>query len=580
MAAALTGNAQAAQMIEQIQLANLFLERSGDERRGDAYQLHPFFREALLQRLADSEQRLLHRSAAAWLETHSQEEKAISHALAGGDWQRAVRLILQQAGDKIRQGEIRTLENWVEAVPAEEQARSPDMKVLLGWVWYLGGNVPQAQELASTLAASEIQPHILKRGWWSGLRCQLALVQENNRQALELAQVALAETDPAEDFIRGLLLSSLAAAEQALGNTEGALTHYREALQINRQAGNLLMTLFSLVSLGIELNEQGGRLRALELCNEALIDLAGYDHPLTGLIDLLQARLYWEADQLDNAQAALDEADRKLEQLGVLGFTISSDMIRVEILAAREEYGEALRLNNLNRRRARSGEMVGFRRLFDMLRAEISLKMGSLAAVEDWLEGADLPASPEEDPAREMEHVVKARYLVDTGALDEASQLLEALEIYARRSRRVRVLISTLLIKATLEWKRGELGKVKVYLEETLALAVPEGYIRLILDNGALLLGLMAQMPGAPSEIRSRFRATQPAGTPELVEMLTAREIDVLRLLAENNTNPEIAQKLFLSTETVKVHLKHIFQKLDVADRRQAVRRARELEIL
>lgn len=141
--------------------------------------------------------------------------------------------------------------------------------------------------------------------------------------------------------------------------------------------------------------------------------------------------------------------------------------------------------------------MIGFRRLFNMLRAEISLKMGSLAAVENWLEEADLPAIPEDDPAREMEYVIKARYLVDIGALDEASRLLEILESYARRSRRVRVLISTLLNKATLEWKKGELGKVKVYLEEALALAVPQGYFRLLLDSGALLLGLLAQMPGA-----------------------------------------------------------------------------------
>jgi LuxR family maltose regulon positive regulatory protein len=136
------------------------------------------------------------------------------------------------------------------------------------------------------------------------------------------------------------------------------------------------------------------------------------------------------------------------------------------------------------------------------------------------------------------------------------------------------------LNRAALEWKKGELGRVKINLEEALELAVPQGYIRLLEDSGALLLGLLAQMPGAPAEIRARFRASHPAETPELVEMLTAREIDVLRLLAENDTNPEIARKLFLSPETVKVHLKHIFQKLDVTDRRQAVRRARELEIL
>jgi LuxR family maltose regulon positive regulatory protein len=575
MAVALTGDAESAQVIEQTYQSNLFLER-----QDDVYQLHPFFREALQQRLAGSEQKALHQKAAGWLESHSQPEKATSHAIAGGDWQQAGRLILQQAKGKIQQGEIHTLENWLDAIPAGEQAQLPDLQVLLGWVWYLLGKVPQAQELASALAAPEKQEQILNKGWWYGLRCQLALVEENNRQAFELARLALNETVPPEDFIRGLLLTSLAAAEQALGDTEGAVTHYKEALQVNRQAGNLLMTLFSLVSLGIELNEQGQRQRAVELCDEALNDLADSDHLLTGLVDLLQARLYWEADQLQDAQTSLDQATWKLEQLGVPGFQISADLQRVEILIAREEYGDALRLTNLNRRRARSGEMIGFLRFFDMLRAEISLKMGNLAAVEGWLERADLPARPEEDPAREMEYVLKAQYMVDTGAVDEASQLLEILEVYARRARRIRVLIASLLISATLAWKKGELGRVKICLEESLSLAVPQGYIRLLLGGGSLLLGLLAQMPGAPAEIRARFRSSQPIETPELVEMLTAREADVLRLLADNYTNQDIARELFLSPETVKVHLKHIFQKLDVTDRRQAVRRARELEIL
>jgi LuxR family transcriptional regulator, maltose regulon positive regulatory protein len=575
MAAALTENDQAAGMLKQIQQANLFLEHSGD-----TFQLHPFFREALLQRLSDAQRKSLHREAAVWFEAHSRPDTAITHSLAGEDWGTAVRLILEQAEDKFRLGEIQTLERWVNALPKEEQSKYPDLQALTGLVLYLSGKIPEAIELEHGLAAPEIERRLLSKGWWAALRCQLALVQENNRLALEIAQKALADADLSNDFIRGILLTSLATAEQASGNADEAVTHFRQAIQVNQRAGNLMIVVFSLTGLGIELNEQGQRLRAMELCDEALIDLTDENQPLSGLIDLLLARLFWEADQLDKAQTALDEASRKLEQLGVLGFEITADIIRVEILTAREEYGEALRLTKLNRRRTRSGEMLGFRRIFDMLRAEISLKMGNLEAVEDWLEGADLPASAEDDPAREMEYVVKARYLVDAGALDEGGRLLETLEGYGRRSRRVRVLISILLNKATLEWKKGELGKVKTCLEEALALAIPQGYIRLLLEGGGLLLGLLAQMPGAPAEIRARFRASHPAGTPELVEMLTAREIDVLRLLAENNTNPEIAHKLVLSPETVKVHLKHIFQKLDVTDRRQAVRRARELEIL
>lgn len=575
LATALAGTDQAARTLDQIQQANLFLDR-----QGDTFQFHPFFREALLPRLAGSDSRTWRQKAAAWFEAHALPDKAISQALAGEAWELAIRLILQQAEHRLRQGEIQTLQNWIEAVPADEQARSADLQVLGGWVWYLLGQVPQAQALANALAAPEKQAAIHRAGWWVGLRCQLALVQEQNHQALELARLALAETGPGEDFIRGLLLSSLATAAQALGDSAGAVAAYREAVEVNRRAGNQLMAIYSLVSLGIELNAQGQRLRVVALCGEAQSDLAGGDEPLSGLIDLLLARMHWEADQLAEAEAALGEAARKLEHLNIPGFQISADLLRVEILSAREAYAEALRLANLNRRRARAAEMIGFRRLFDLARAEIALKMGNLAAAAGWLEGADLPASPDDDPARDAEFIVKARCLVETGPLDEAGRLLETLEDYARQGRRGRLLISALLARAALEWKRGELGRVRAALEEALALAVPQGYVRLLLDGGALLLGLVAQLPGAPPEIRARFRASAPAGAPELVEMLTAREIDVLRLLAENRTNPEIARQLVLSAETVKVHLKHIFQKLGVGDRRQAARRARELGII
>ena len=432
MAAAQTGNDQAADMLEHIQRSNLFIERQGDR-----FRLHPFFRDALLQRQSDSQRRSLYRQAAAWFEAHSLPDTAISHTLAGEDWEAAVRLQLGQAEYKIRLGEIQTLERWMEAIPKEELANFPDLQVLNGLVLYLSGRIPEAIELEHVLMVPEKEARISRKGWWAGLRCQLELVQEHNRQAFELANLALADTNLSDDFIRGILLNSLATAEQALGDVEAAVSHFRQSIQVNQRTGNLLIVVFSLAGLGIELNEQGQRLRAMELCEEASINLTNEDQPLSGMINLLRARLYWEADELDKAQTALDEASRKLGQLGVLGFKITADIIQVEMLAAREEYGDALNLINLNRRRTRSGEMVGFRRLFDMLRAEISLKMGNLAAVEDWLEGADLPASPEEDPAREMEYIVKSRYLADSGALDEASRLLEDLESYARHSRRV-----------------------------------------------------------------------------------------------------------------------------------------------
>ncbi|MDR3574971.1 MAG: LuxR C-terminal-related transcriptional regulator [Anaerolineaceae bacterium] len=578
MALAVTNSSDVIDLLAHISEADLFLQR-----QDSTYQLHPFFREVLLQRLPEDAKQLLNQQVAAWFEINGNPEKAIAHATAGKDWDRAVRLILQSSQNKFQSGEIRTLEGWVQSIPALVQLQFPDLQLLSGWICYLAGKVPEAQKLAVYLEDANQQVQIRQKGWWAGLRCQLALVQEQNRQALELARIALAETDSRDLFMRGILLSSLATAQQALGDSAEAAANFKQAMQVNRRVGNLLMSVFGLVSLGMELNNQGQRPRALVLCSEALDEFIGSpqgDYPITGMIYILQARLDWESNHLDQAQKVLKQGTESIKQLGMPGILMAAEFSQAQILAAREDYSKALKLINANRKLARTGEFTGYKQMFDMLRAEIYLKMGNLAAVENWLENAYLPIDPQEDPAREMEFILKARYLVEIGSLNEARPLLDALEIYAQQSGHARIAIPINLTKAALERKNGQLERTNQYLKAALLLAVPGGYIRLLLDGGSSVLGMLAQLPGAPQEIRSMFRPVNSSNASGLVEMLTSRENDVLRLLADNHTNAEIARELVVSSETVKVHMKHIFQKLDVSDRRQAVRRARQLELI
>jgi LuxR family transcriptional regulator, maltose regulon positive regulatory protein len=576
-ALSLADTEDAAALLERILQADLFLY----PLRGE-YQFLPFFREALLQKLSSAESRSLHRKAAAWFETHGLPERAIAHSLAGQDWDCAIRLIFSQVETKLQMGEIQTLQNWLLPIPEDVRGANPDLRVLQGWSEYWLGNVPAALQTVHALEEGMAE-RIQNRGFWAGLRSQLALVQEQNRLAFEFAQQGLAETNEANTFIRGILLSLLATSQQALGDSDGAVANFKLSIKLNRTSGNNPMAFMGLISLGIELNEMGKRDQAFALCNEVIEDTSepsGEMRILSGLVDLLLARLYWEANQLEEAQIRIDQSSEKLDRLGIPGLQISGELIRVLILMAREDFGDALNLINRNRRRARSGEFVGFRQIFDLLRADVHFRMGNLSGVNEWLEGAELPASPFDNPARELEFVLKAQYLMETGSIDEAGQLLNVLEDYAQKIQHIRILIAVLLNQATLAWKKGNPGLVKKILEEALALAAPRQYIRVLLDYAGPLLGLLAQLPGAPAEIRTRFRALEPSDQPGLIEMLTAREMDVLQLLAENKTNPEIARQLVLSGETIKVHLKHIFQKLEVADRRQAVRRARELELI
>ncbi|HVN53324.1 MAG TPA: LuxR C-terminal-related transcriptional regulator [Anaerolineaceae bacterium] len=581
LCSALSGNPDSPALLEQIEAANLFIHRvSGHE---PAYQFQPFFREALLSRLDAAERQNLHRQAGVWLAKNGEPESALSQAAAGEEWEMAARLVLDLAETWLQRGEIHTLESWVRIFPDAVRRKQSGIQTLSAWVLYLTGRAADAFQVAAQLEREVAIMSPVTQGWWDGLRCQLALVQEQNLAALELAKQALGALGEDSPFFRGMLLNSLANAQQASGDSEGAFESLRAAVQANRRTGNLLGSVLAQAGLGIELNSQGKRNRAEAACREAIeaLDEEGKSSsPLVGILHLLLAQLLWEANQIEAAEQSLTQGRQGVESLGIPGFQLTGLMVQAQILKAREDYPEALRVLNQARGLSRSAEYLGFRRLFEAQRVEIFLMTKNLAGVENWLEEVGLPAEVEEDPSRETEFLLRARYWIETGQPGPAQDALSRLESFARQAHHHRLLVQVLLARAIADWKQGEAGEMRRRLEEALSLAAPEGYLRLLLEDGAPVLGLLAQLPSAPPEIRALFRASGKTKVPELGETLTAREVDVIRLLAQNQTNAEIAQQLVVSNETVKAHLKHIFQKLEVADRREAVRRARELGLI
>jgi LuxR family maltose regulon positive regulatory protein len=213
------------------------------------------------------------------------------------------------------------------------------------------------------------------------------------------------------------------------------------------------------------------------------------------------------------------------------------------------------------------------------------------------------------DPFRfedELTHITQARVLIAQNKPGEAIDLLSHLEKFARSAGRMGRVIEILLLKAFALQETGDSEQAIQLLTECLALAEPEGYVRLFLDEGQPMRLLLAQwlahaIPGPLREyaihLLAQFNAethvvtaTQEkvfsAGDPSaslgqaLVEPLSQRELEVLHFIALGRTNPEIAGQLIVSKGTIKAHTASIYRKLDVANRTEAVARARQLGIL
>jgi LuxR family maltose regulon positive regulatory protein len=201
---------------------------------------------------------------------------------------------------------------------------------------------------------------------------------------------------------------------------------------------------------------------------------------------------------------------------------------------------------------------------------------------------------------REFEHVTLAEALLARGSqLDDADSLLQRLLDAATAGGRHATVIEVLVLRALSAQALGDDGTALTFLDQAIRLAEPEGQVRAFARHGSLLAPLLESLAANPSgeaftrtllaACQAATAATLPHGatkTPELaeasslIEPLSARELEVLQLLDTELDGPEIAQRLFVSLNTMRTHTKSIYTKFGVNNRRAAVRRGRELGLL
>ena len=227
------------------------------------------------------------------------------------------------------------------------------------------------------------------------------------------------------------------------------------------------------------------------------------------------------------------------------------------------------------------------------LRARVFIAQGALAQALDWVREQDLSVTDELSYLREFEHITLARALIaqysaerTEESLHQATRLLERLRHAAGVGDRTGSLIEILVLLAICHRTRGDHPAALASLQLALSLAEREGYLRIFLDESPALdaiLKTVAQHDIAPNYADRLLAAGQSDGEPTaqgLIEPLSARELEVLRLLGSDLNGPDIARRLFVSLNTVRTHTKNIYAKLAVTNRRAAVRRGAELHLL
>jgi LuxR family transcriptional regulator, maltose regulon positive regulatory protein len=596
--AAVCGDAGAVARLAEVEAANLFLVSLGSDRRW--YRYHHLFAELLqfrLRRHAPERLDLLHARASSWFEAQGDIHAALEHASLMADPRRLLELLDTHALDMLARSEVATVRAWLDRVPDLLSQPYPMVLGVTGWLRVLTDRAPDLQPvLDATAAALERVPPeydpVRKRRATVQLDMLAAFAARYDwrlEEALEISARVLADPSDDDVFTRGLAVFNLSRVHMALAEMEPAGTLLQQAFEDNLRAGNLYLVLTSLGQGGAVAAQTEGVPKAAGALTAAVT--FAEEHGLAGLpafstVLYHMGHVHYLADDLDRAE---HEFGRAVELGRATGFPEghANGLVGLaRVAVARRGLEEAGSLLHEAAALAQARNAV-------LLDTTVALEQTRLAIARE-LAGIGPPVSPIEPDLgdgrwttlREAELILAIWQALRSERFDAARTMAARLQRESESRNRGPALCSALLALSAIP---GEEDRWQI-LDRVLRLAASRGYLRPLLNGGEAVRALLQAgltrplSPAARIHARvalERFDAHAPLDgstpAPVLVEPLTEREEEVLGYLFHGLSNKAIARAMFVSVETVKTHLKHLYGKLGAADRKDAVARAREL---
>ncbi len=631
-------------LLEQLYHANLFLVPLDDEGQWYRYhQLFAEVLQHRLRQSQPELLTTLHRRASAWYAHHAFFAEAIRHALLATDFTRTANLIEQVWPMTWNQGAVTTLLRWVRALPPATLTAHPALWVSYAWALAFTGQIEAAEaslyQVEALLQATESASgtdraarHTLL-GRVAALRAMLAARRGEPAAAIALAQHSLTLMPADALLLRGNAYFALGLAYQQSGALPEARQAYQAAVELGSAADDIFLNIAARYHAARTSMAQSN-LRMAATSYQQVLAIAteqGRQLPVVGLAYVGYAEILYQWNDLTGAARQVEIGlalspptdltyiDGPLHRFSILARICQAQGDQEGTLAALQLAQDTARQTGI----ALDGERAA------ALAALMQLRLGQPALAIQWAQlyaqrlttetnFAQLP-----DYLHEFESLVFIRVLLAQQRADDVLAYLAQWLPTAEAAQRLGSILEMSMLQALALAATGQLERATLTLVRALSMAHAEAYIRLFVDEGepmrvllqacraTLLLSptpdshpalnlapnlvadlilyadkILAAFPSSPA--LQAAQADDPIHQPsrpmpktqQLIEPLSQRELEVLHLVAAGLSNAALAQQLVVSVGTIKTHLKHIYGKLAVQSRTQAVARARTLDLL
>jgi LuxR family maltose regulon positive regulatory protein len=591
-------SASGQEILEYLDYINLFIVPLDSDRRW--YRYHHLFGDLLRQRLGKPKEFAeFHLRASRWHEENGDLGAAYHYAIAAGDYGRAAGL-----AEAAWQGMEESFQTagwlgWVKKLPEEVIRDRPALCVQLGSAFSLAGE-PETSEiylqnaeqaLAGLVDKAELKPFL---GSIALARAYNAQVKGDLTTTVKYAERAIQLIPENDSYRRAQAAITLECTHWASGNLESAIRAIGDWMERMTQLGNhvfVVASAFGIADLLVGL----GRLSEAERTYLDALQLAAQHGPeaehITAHHHLGLSMIYRQRGEDTLATHHLKRAAELGLHTTLADWQYRWDVTQAQLKEAAGDLEAALVLLD-EAKRVYIQTVVPDLRPIAALKARINLKQGRPDRVRAWAAERGFSLADEVSYLHEFEYLTLARLEI---ANPQVKALLTRLLQAAEAQKRWGSALDILLVQALAHEVQGNRSQALAALEHALALAEPEGYVRIFVDEGEAMRLLI--------EKRSRNRDyplidyvdkllvafSQPVATPksaiiiqqsDMIEPLSERELEVLKLLRTELSGPEIAQQLIVSPNTFRTHTKNIFNKLGVNSRRAAIRRAEELDLI
>jgi LuxR family maltose regulon positive regulatory protein len=600
-------------MLERIEAAQLFLTPLDGQR--SYYRYHHLFRQMLLSRqrlhFPPDQIEIFHRRAAAWLVRRGQTDEALEHLLAVRDWTGAAQLVDGQLCALLNAEDFHAIKRRLGYFSEDFIATRPGLLLMQAWIAHFALRLPVLNSLTTKIQAlldavskqSEapeggpalpgfeiLSPQIVQAQVWMLDSIRYCLTNQSH-EAVPLAWQALEILPEAWQFARGNAMVYLGLGMLMEGQYSQAVELLTYAFERQHDPAStyrarLLFTLASMHLLHgeLELCRQSAEQLLRDALAHNLLLMQGWGYYLLG-------RVYQEWNQLDLAARYYKQAvDQRFTSSLMPSLESIASYIYILHTLGRSEEGQQF-LESLEQLHS---ELSAMPPMLLSLLAWLKLQDGNRQEARRWAESFNVPVAGQSIIWLHIPQIYKAKILMGLGE-PESDRLLAELQELAECTHNNFTLIRVLVLRAVWLARQGESAAAQQTLERALRLARPGRFIQAFVKQGPEVLALLNALapslqvePGlaeyaavliAEFSIPVEAHPAAPRQS-DFRRLLTERELEVLDLLAERLSIQEISGRLFISPSTVQQHTHHIYRKLNVANKRQAVASAEMLGIL